>query len=124
MNRPTALERRPATYQDVLDAPPNMVAELIRGALHVQPRPRSPHALAASALGGKIGGPFTWDAGGPGGWWIIFEPELHFKNDVVPIRNRLSHMRLLKKGDRTKVRTWVKRIADVKLRNECPSCPG
>jgi hypothetical protein len=34
----------------------------------------------------------------------------HFTQDVVPIRNRLSHMRLLKKGDKATVRMWVKRI--------------
>lgn len=37
-----------------------------------------------------------------------------FKNDIVPIRNRLSHMRLLKKGDKATVRMWVKRVTDSK----------
>ena len=75
--------RRPATYQDVLDAPPNMVAELVRGALHLQPRPAPRHARAASILGGEVVGPFDQGRGGPGGWWIIFEPELHFGDDVL-----------------------------------------
>ncbi|MEM8597283.1 MAG: Uma2 family endonuclease [Pseudomonadota bacterium] len=75
--------REPATYQDVLDAPSNMVAELIAGRLHLQPRPASRHAIATSALGAKIGGPFGFDAEGPGGWWIIDEPELHFGDDVL-----------------------------------------
>jgi Uma2 family endonuclease len=83
MNERATTIRRPATYQDVLNAPPNRVAELIRGALHVQPRPAPPHARAGSVLGGKIGGPFDWDAGGPGGWWIIDEPELHLREDVL-----------------------------------------
>ncbi|MYC33042.1 MAG: Uma2 family endonuclease, partial [Chloroflexi bacterium] len=35
-----ALKReRPADYRDVLDAPAHMVAEIIDGALHTQPRP-------------------------------------------------------------------------------------
>jgi Uma2 family endonuclease len=72
-----------ATYQDVLDAPEHMVAELIRGALHLHPRPAFPHARASSVLGGRIGGPFDWDEGGPGGWWIIDEPELHLGEDVL-----------------------------------------
>jgi len=38
-----------------------------------------------------------------------------FKNDIVPIRNRLSHMRLLKKGDMATVRMWVKRVTDSKV---------
>jgi Uma2 family endonuclease len=75
--------RRPATYQDVLDAPANMVAELIRGALYLHPRPASPHAFAGSSLGVEIGAPFGKGRGGPGGWWIIFEPELHLADDVL-----------------------------------------
>ncbi|WP_284743917.1 hypothetical protein [Amycolatopsis sp. RTGN1] len=34
----------------------------------------------------------------------------HFTQDIVPIRNRLSHMRLLKKDDRATVRMWVNRV--------------
>lgn len=37
-----------------------------------------------------------------------------FKNDIVPIRNRLSHMRLLKRSDKATVRMWVKRVTDSK----------
>ena len=43
MNPYTPTVRRPATYQDVVDAPEHMVAELIEGALHLpaaEPRPR------------------------------------------------------------------------------------
>jgi Uma2 family endonuclease len=83
MNTQVPTIRRPATYQDVLDAPPNLVAELIGGALHLQPRPASPHALASSSLGDELVGPFQKGRGGPGGWWIIFEPELHFGDDVL-----------------------------------------
>ncbi len=83
MNQHAPTVRRPATYQDVLDAPEHMVAELIEGALHLHPRPASRHARAASALGVKVGGPFDIDQGGPGGWWIIDEPELHLGKDVL-----------------------------------------
>lgn len=83
MNEPLPKIQRPATYQDVLNAPPNMVAELVNGALHLQPRPRPRHGLASSVLGGEISGPFHRGRGGPGGWWIIDEPELHFGDDVV-----------------------------------------
>jgi Uma2 family endonuclease len=83
MNEHVTAARRPATYQDVLDAPPHMVAELVRGALHLQPRPASPHAHAASALGIKLGNPFRYGEGGPGGWWILDEPELHLGEDVL-----------------------------------------
>jgi Uma2 family endonuclease len=75
--------RRPATYQDVLDAPPDRVAELISGALYTHPRPASPHARASSVLGIELGGPFDRGRGGPGGWLLLDEPELHLGPDVV-----------------------------------------
>lgn len=74
---------RRATYQDVLDAPAHKVAEIVGGVLHVSPRPGKPHALAASALGGELIPPFRRGRGGPGGWFILDEPELHFDADVV-----------------------------------------
>jgi Uma2 family endonuclease len=83
MNQQALTVRRPASYQDVLDAPPHMVAELIRGALHLHPRPASPHAYAGFSLGGELDGPFNKGRGGPGGWWIVFEPELHLGDDVL-----------------------------------------
>ena len=83
MNLQRSAAKRPATYQDVLDAPPNMVAEIIRGALHLHPRPASLHARAASVLGGKIGGPFDFNGDGPGGWWIVDEPELHLGEHIL-----------------------------------------
>ena len=65
VSRSEALARRRATYQDVLDAPAHQVAEVVDGTLHTHPRPARPHARASSVLGGKIGGPFDYDAGGP-----------------------------------------------------------
>lgn len=75
--------KTPATYQDVLDAPPNMVAELIDGDLHLQPRPIPKHARSSSVLGTKVGGPFDHNDDGPGGWWILNEPECHFGENVL-----------------------------------------
>ncbi len=72
-----------ATYQDVLDAPRNMVAEVLGGQLHLHPRPAKPHAAAASALGEELGPPFKRGRGGPGGWIILDEPELHLGPDVL-----------------------------------------
>jgi Uma2 family endonuclease len=34
-------------------------------------------------LAGEIINPFDHGRGGPGGWWILAEPELHLKADVV-----------------------------------------
>ena len=75
--------RRPATYEDVLAAPEHLVAEILDGELILSPRPASPHAAAATALGEELGPPFKRGRGGPGGWWILDEPELHLGRDVV-----------------------------------------
>lgn len=77
-------EKRDATYADLEALPPNVVGEIVDGQLHVSPRPAARHARAASVLGMNLGGPFDRGAG-PGGWWFLDEPELHFgKNVVIP----------------------------------------
>ena len=86
MNISDRLAQKPyprATYQDVLDAPPNRVAEVLAGKLHTQPRPASRHVRASTKLGGRLDGPFDDGTDGPGGWWIIDEPELHLGDDIV-----------------------------------------
>ena len=72
-----------ATYRDVLDAPEHMVAEIIGGTLHTHPRPAPRHAVASSRLGIELGGPFDRGRGGPGGWWILDEPELHLGEEIL-----------------------------------------
>jgi Uma2 family endonuclease len=71
-----------ATYDDVLNAPENKVAEILDGELFLSPRPAPRHAVTASRLG-MVLAPFDDDPGGPGGWWILDEPELHFGEHVV-----------------------------------------
>jgi Uma2 family endonuclease len=75
--------RRRATYQDVLDAPDHGVAEVIRGELHLFPRPRAAHSAAAIALAAELYHAFQRGRGGPGGWIFHPEPELHFADDIV-----------------------------------------
>jgi hypothetical protein len=75
--------RREAVYDDLYDLPENMVGEILAGELHVSPRPALPHALAGAALGACVGSPFGFGIGGPGGWWILDEPELHLGGDVL-----------------------------------------
>lgn len=72
-----------ATYEDVLAAPRDKVAEVTGGQLQLHPRPALPHAAAASALGEELGPPFKRGRGGPGGWIIVFEPELHLADDIL-----------------------------------------
>lgn len=79
----TVTVKKPATYQDLCALPETVVGELIAGELIASPRPASRHVLVASALGVEIAGPFQRGRGGPGGWWILDEPELHFGGDVL-----------------------------------------
>jgi Uma2 family endonuclease len=74
---------RRATYQDVLDAPPHKVAEIIAGELRVSPRPAALHGTVASILGEELGPPFRRGRGGPGGWLFVDEPELHLGEDIL-----------------------------------------
>ena len=74
---------RRATYQDVRDAPAHRVAEIVDGRLYVSSRPPPLAALAKTHLNVVLGLAFARGRDGPGGWWILPEPELHFGEDVV-----------------------------------------
>lgn len=74
---------RPATYEDLLGLPENLVGEIVNGRLLTHPRPAPRHARTSSALGGEIFGPFDRGRGGPGGWWILDEPEVHLGPQVL-----------------------------------------
>ena len=75
--------KRRATYEDVLGAPEHMLAEIIDGELLLQPRPSKPHALTATILVEELGPPFRRGRGGPGGWILVSEPEVHLGADVI-----------------------------------------
>lgn len=72
--------QRTATYADLLAVPDHMVGEIVNGELVTSPRPSVLHAAVSSALGEELGPPFKRGKGGPGGWIILDEPELHFRN--------------------------------------------
>ena len=77
--------KRRATYDDLMQVPDHLVAEIIDGELITSPRPASPHARASSVIGGDLG-PFDGrpvPPGRPGGWWILDEPELHLGGSVL-----------------------------------------
>jgi Uma2 family endonuclease len=63
-----------AAFQAV---PGTMIAEILDGQLRVMPRPARRHTKAASVLGGELHAPFRRGRGGPGGWVILDEPEVH-----------------------------------------------
>lgn len=63
--------------------PSNQVGEIVGGELFASPRPAGPHTRVASKLGSKLDGPFDVGEGGPGGWLILDEPELHLGDAVL-----------------------------------------
>jgi Uma2 family endonuclease len=77
--------RKRATYADVLSTPDHLTAEVLDGEIHVLPRPRRAHLRAASGLGAFLFGAFQMSVNGPGGWTILYEPEIHLglEPDIV-----------------------------------------
>ena len=63
------------------------MGEIIGGELHAHPRPAGPHPVSCTSLASEIHSPYQKGRGGPGGWWLVVEPEVHFVRDmevVVP----------------------------------------
>lgn len=75
--------RQAAVYEDLLKVPDHLVAEILDGELYTTPRPSPRHADASSGLGGALRGPFDRGRGGPGGWRVLDEPELHLGSDIL-----------------------------------------
>jgi Uma2 family endonuclease len=74
-----AKDRRQALYEAYLAAPEGQRAEIINGTLYVSPRPAPRHAVASAAVLTRLNHSFGRGGGGPGGWWLMFEPELHLE---------------------------------------------
>src|SRR5687767_10568546 len=79
----SVLAKKPATYSDLLALPENVVGAILDGELVAAPRPAFGHARVGSGRGGDLMGPFDRGRGGPGGWWILHEVELHLGPDVL-----------------------------------------
>ena len=80
---PQLAEQFNNVHEDFIDLPENIVGEILDGELHTQPRPAPKHALTTSYLGHDLVGPYGKGRGGPGGWWILDEPELHFNDNIL-----------------------------------------
>jgi Uma2 family endonuclease len=75
--------RRSATYEELCALPATMIGQIVFGVLHAHPRPAPKHARAATTLSEEVGPPFNRGRGGPGGWVILYEPELHLGPHVL-----------------------------------------
>lgn len=86
-------------YEQLIELPETLVGEIIGNRLYTQPRPSGYHAVSGMGITDEISGPFQRGRGGPGGWLILNEPELHLVRDrevLVPDiagwrRERLPH---------------------------------
>lgn len=71
-------------WKELCALPDHLIGEIINGDLVVSPRPSPKHTNASSALGGLLVGPFQFGReGGPGGCWILDEPQIHFSEEVI-----------------------------------------
>jgi Uma2 family endonuclease len=84
---------RPPVYADIETLPSHLRGEIVGGELYVLPRPRPRHAKVATSLAGRLDDPFQQKRGGPGGWWILIEPELHLEARDRPIDPDLAGWR-------------------------------
>lgn len=75
--------KKPATYEDLCRIPENMTGEIIDRELIATPRPSRRHIEVASTLGGELVPPYRFGRGGPGGWLIYDEPEIHLGENVI-----------------------------------------
>ncbi len=76
--------KRPATYEDLLTVPDGLIGEIVDGELVTSPRPAVRHAAASSMLQSAVSAAFDRRGGGtPGGWVILFEPELHVVGQIL-----------------------------------------
>jgi Uma2 family endonuclease len=72
---------RPTLYEQLANLPEGLTGEILDGQLHTQPRPSGPHGQAEAILAGDLIPRYSRGRGGPGGWWILVKPEVHFLRD-------------------------------------------
>ncbi len=115
---------QPTLYESLEALPEGVTGEILNGQLHTQPRPSFPHGFAGSALGAELFSAFYKGNRGPGGWWIIGEPEIHFVQDVeVTVPDvagwRREHMPTPPTGHRIEVvPDWVCEILSPSTRSK------
>ncbi|MFP5305813.1 MAG: Uma2 family endonuclease [Gammaproteobacteria bacterium] len=74
---------RRATEADIAALPEHLVGEILDGVLYTQPRPAGPHSMTETRLSADLDFGFSRGRGGPGGWWILVEPELHLGKQIL-----------------------------------------
>ncbi len=73
-----------ASYEDLYGIEENAIGQIIDGELIVTPRPSRRHSLAANVLSTEITSSYyLGGTRGPGGWIILFEPEIKLSEDIL-----------------------------------------
>lgn len=105
---------RPSLYEQLKALPEGLTGEILDGQIYTQPRPSLEHGYTETSLAEELVGPFQKGrGGGPGGWLIVIEPELHFIRDTeVDVPDlagwRRARLPALPKGHRaTVIPDWV-----------------
>lgn len=77
--------RKLATWDDLVAmADDGETYEILSGELDTAPRPLPGHGLAQTLLSGELSPPFQRGRGGPGGWWLMIEPDVQLSDhDIV-----------------------------------------
>ncbi len=75
--------KKPATYADIEALPEHLTGEIIDGELFVSPRPAAHHVRAEGEIHADLRDPFDRGRGGPGGWLLLIEVELHLGANVL-----------------------------------------
>jgi Uma2 family endonuclease len=76
--------RRLATWEDLAATPDDgLTYEILDGQLEALPRPQPRHGRAQGQLYSRLSGPFDPGGGGPGGWWLVIEPDVMLASDQI-----------------------------------------
>ncbi len=117
LSRGTAMsaipQPKPSLYEQIEALPEGLTGEILNGQLYTQPRPSGLHGYTETSLAGELVNPFQRGRGGPGGWVIVVEPELHLIRDTeVDVPDlagwRQERMPTIPRGHRfTAIPDWV-----------------
>jgi len=76
------LAYQPSLYDQLCALPDGVTGEILSRQLHTQISGSARHAVAITGLLSNIGTAFDFARNGPGGWFTLHKPEIHFVRDT------------------------------------------